>query len=93
MVKTRSFSCPNPGPELVRSLIGIIVAVLISASGAAAETLDDAVAAFNRQDYTTALQLLEPSADNNDLRAQFYLGMTYLLRTDESRDYAEDRAP
>jgi TPR repeat protein len=73
----------------VRFSTGIIVATLLSAIGATAGTLDDAVAAFNRQDFAVALQLLEPPADNNDPRAQFYLGMTYLLRTDESRDYAE----
>jgi TPR repeat protein len=28
-------------------------------------------------------------ADKNDPRAEFYLGMMYLLRTDESQDYAE----
>src|SRR6516162_557258 len=74
--------------RFARLSIGIVVAVLLSARGATAGTLDDAVAAFNRQDFAATSQLLEPLADKNDSRAQFYLGMTYLLRTDGSQDYA-----
>jgi TPR repeat protein len=67
----------------------MIVGLLLSASASAAGTLDDAMAAFNRQDFTGASQLLEPLAVKNDPRAQFYLGMIYLLRTDGRHDYAD----
>jgi TPR repeat protein len=44
-------------------------------AGAAAGTLDDGVAAYQRGDYAKAMRLLRPLADQGNPDAQFNLGM------------------
>jgi TPR repeat protein len=40
---------------------------------------EEAIAAYNRQDYASALQGLRPLADTGNVRAQFLLGFMYEL--------------
>lgn len=50
---------------------------------------EDAVAAYGKGDYTTALQLFRPLADNGRDDAQYYVGFIYLAGKGTTRDYAE----
>jgi TPR repeat protein len=61
----------------MRSLIVVIVAVLFSASSAFAGALEDANAAYDRNDYATAFQLLKPLAEHGDVTAQVRLSEMY----------------
>jgi len=62
--------------------------MLVAIGGAAtAGPLEDAVAAYQRGDYATALRLWHPLAEQGDADAQFHLGVMYesgqgLLRND-----------
>ena len=51
--------------------------------------LEDGYAAFARGDYTNALKLLKPLADQGNVGAQVQLGMMYEDGLGVSRDYAE----
>lgn len=56
---------------------GILLSVLALGAQAWAGPLDDAGAAYARGDYTTALQLYGPLADQGDASAQFVLSFMY----------------
>jgi hypothetical protein len=59
--------------KLLRALV-----MLVAIGGAAtAGPLEDAVAAYQRGDYATALRLWHPLAENGDADAQFHLGVMY----------------
>ena len=62
---------------VTRLLTGVVVAVLLSASGAIAGALEDGQAAYNRGDYATALQLFRPLAEHGSADAQMPLGTMY----------------
>ncbi len=51
--------------------------------------LEDAAAAYQKQDYTTALRLLRPLADQGDADAQFLLGSMYDYGRGVPQDYAQ----
>ena len=53
-----------------------VVALLFSAGSAWAD-YDDALAAYERGDYATALQEFRPLAEQGDAKAQFNLGFMY----------------
>ena len=55
----------------------LIAGFLASFGGAGAGPLDDWWAAYQRQDYATALQLVRPLADAGLAQAQFDLGYMY----------------
>jgi TPR repeat protein len=57
----------------------LLAALLMAVPGGAAiaEPFEDAVAALERDNYSTALQLLRPLAESGDPRAQYYLGKMY----------------
>jgi TPR repeat protein len=61
----------------MRSLTGVIVAVLLSAGSTFAGALEDAAAAYDRKDYATAFQLLKPLAEHGDVVAQVHLAEMY----------------
>jgi hypothetical protein len=71
------------------TLSGVIVAVLLSASGAFAGALEDAKAAFDRKDYATALRLFRPLAEQGNAEAQTALGTMYFRGYSVPRDEAE----
>jgi TPR repeat protein len=60
---------------VIRLLTGVFVAVLFSASSAFA---GDCFNAFMKPNYTEALRLCQPLAEQGDLRAQSVLGSMYL---------------
>lgn len=73
-----------------RMFIAAITALILAMgfTSAAAEPVDDAVAAANRGDNATALRLLRPLADRGDAAAQYHLGLMYANGKGVPRDYA-----
>jgi uncharacterized protein len=63
----------------VRSAFAIVVAaaLLLGSGLAEAATLKQGVAAFNRQNYMVAAQILTPYAERGNASAQAYLGFMY----------------
>lgn len=69
---------------LTRLLIAMFVA---SASmAAAAQGLDTARGAYEREDYDTAFKLYSPAAENADAEAQYRLGLMYKFGWGTDRD-------
>ena len=57
---------------------GLIVAALIlDSAGAFAGPLEDGMAAYNRGDYTPAIQLFRPLAAKGNAKAQHLIGVMY----------------
>ena len=54
-----------------------------------AEPLEDANAAYDKEDYVTALRLFRPLAEQGDTRAQFMLGGMYSSGQGVPLDYAK----
>jgi TPR repeat protein len=73
----------------MRFVTSSIIAILLSASSALAEAYEDGVAAYTREDYTTALRLFQPLAEQGDPRAQFNLGVIYELGQCVPQDNSE----
>ena len=57
--------------------VAAMLLLLSFAAPAAAGPLEDAAAAFNKRDYTTALRLIRPLAEQGDANAQYNLGVFY----------------
>ena len=70
-------------------VILLVLALTLSAAPVAADTYDDAKAAFNREDYETAVQLFRPLAEQGNARAQGILGSMYELGQGVPQDYVE----
>ena len=70
------------------ALVGVAVAVLLSGN-AIAWALEDCAAAYERQDYSAALQLCRPLAEHGDARAQLSLGGMYYNGQGVQQDYPE----
>jgi TPR repeat protein len=68
--------------------VGVAVAVLLSGN-AIAGALEDCSAAYKRQDYSAALQLCRPLAEQGDARAQLSLGGMYYNGQGVQQDYSE----
>ncbi len=71
-----------------RVLSAVTVAVLLPGN-AIAGALEDCAAAYERQDYSTALQLCRPLAEHGDARAQLSLGGMYYNGQGVQQDYPE----
>ena len=76
---------------LVTGLLGLVVVASVGvwlanthrtplppSTPVTAGTFEEALAAFNRSDYGTALRLFRPLADQGDVHAQYDLGLMYL---------------
>lgn len=74
-------------PALKHALAAIIL-VLSLVAPVTAGPLEDAVAAYDRGDYATALRLLRPLASQGNALAQTFLGMMY-YDGDVPQNYAE----
>ncbi len=74
--------------HISRISVGVAVAVLLSGA-AIAGALEDCRAAYERQDYATALQLCRPLAEGGDARAQLSLGGMYYNGQGVQRDFPE----
>jgi TPR repeat protein len=59
------------------ALIAIAMLLLLGSGFAEAATFRQGVAAFNRQDYMVAAQILAPYAERGEPTAQAYLGFMY----------------
>ena len=78
--------------QVLRYLLLSLVALVLSLSLAApvaAGPYEDAAAAYDRGDYTIALRLYRPPADQGDDKAQFNLGAFYEHGHGVPQDYAE----
>ena len=65
---------------MIRALIGIFAAVILTLSLAApapAASLEDAVAAYRKGDYANAMQIYRPLAEQGLAVAQFNVGLMY----------------
>ena len=70
---------------LKRILAGVVLSLMLTGA-AAAGPLEDALAAYQRGDYATAMRLLRPLAEQGDAKAQSNLGVRY----DEGRGVPQD---
>src|SRR5262245_33191412 len=64
----------------MRSLQHVLAAAILVLSivtSVWAGPFEEAIAAYNREDYASALQLLRPLAESGNVRAQFLLGFMY----------------
>ena len=64
-------------PLALRPIIVAILLILSLAAQVAAGPLEDAIVAYNRGDYVTALRLFQQSADQGSATAQFNVGTMY----------------
>jgi TPR repeat protein len=74
---------------VIRLLIGVFVAVLLSVSSIFAGAFEDAVAAYGQKDYSTALRLFQSLAEQGDAKAQVRLAFMYEAGEGVPKDYAE----
>jgi TPR repeat protein len=58
-------------------VLAVAILVLSMVTSVLAGPFEDALAAYNRQDYARAVQLLRPIAESGNVRAQFLLGFMY----------------
>ena len=63
-------------PKRIRSWFAAGAALLLSVH-VLADDFADALAAYDKHDYLTALQLFEPLAERGDMRAALFLGAAY----------------
>jgi TPR repeat protein len=75
--------------DLVKAALAVLVLSLSLAAPVAAGPFEDGVAAYEREDYATALRLLRPLAEQGEASAQFNLGFMYDLGQGVPQDYAE----
>jgi TPR repeat protein len=73
---------------LKRILVGVVGALTL-VGAAFAEPWEDAMAAYERDEYATALQLWRPLAEQGDADAQAHLGVMYEMGQGVPQDYAE----
>ena len=66
-----------------------LMLVAIGGAATAGPLLEDAVAAYQRGDYATALRLWHPPAEQGDAEAQFHLGVMYESSQGGQRNDAE----
>src|SRR5436190_1055289 len=77
---------------MTRALMGIFAAIILMlnlATPAAAASLEDAVAAYRKGDYTNALQLYRPLAEQGLAVAQFNVGLMYDMGQGVLQNYSE----
>ena len=67
-----------------------ICALSVGGAGAAyAGPLEDAAAAYKREDYATAMRLFRPLGDQGNAEVQYFLGQIYYEGRGVPQDYAE----
>ena len=75
--------------RVTQLLTGVVVPVLLAAGSAMAGAYEDGVAAYQQQDYATALRLFQPLADQGDVAAEFNLGSMYAYGEGVPRNFAQ----
>jgi TPR repeat protein len=72
----------------MRLLVGAVLAVVLAAAGqAAADPVEDSLAAIQRRDFAAAFKLIQPVAEAGNARAQYILGLLYLNGQGVTQDY------
>ena len=64
-------------PKPLQKLLCTIIASVVAVGPAAAGPLEDATAAYERNDDATAVRIIQPLADQGDVKAQRLLGLVY----------------
>jgi TPR repeat protein len=72
-----------------RAMLAALALALTLVAAAAAGPFEDALAAYNRRDFATALQLWQPLADQGNALAQYYLGHMHAGGYGVPQDHAE----
>lgn len=72
-----------------RFRFGLLIGVLMLGGGCSGPTVQDALAAYHKGDYATAISLFQPLAEDGDATAQVVLGVMYDNGQGVTRDYAE----
>ena len=67
----------------------LMVLTVMSNSIAIAGNLEDGIGAYKKSDYSQALELLRPIAENGNVAAQGILGRMYLRGEGVTQDYEE----
>src|SRR5271165_948087 len=76
-------------PVPARMLIGALMALLVTASTAVAGPFEEAKAAYEHDDYATALSLFRTLAGQGNADAQYNLGVMYENGQGAPQNYAE----
>ena len=82
------------GTTMGKVLATLLVAVMLTVGDdgiVRAGPLEDGLGAYKRGDYTTALRILRPLADQGSAEAQFWLGAMYEHGQGVAHDYREAR--
>ena len=61
----------------MRRILFAVILVVACATGAAADSYEDARSAIQRGDYAVAARVFRPFAEQGDAQAQFNLGVMY----------------
>ena len=77
------------GFAVLRGSLAVSLLTVAFAGIVIAGPFEDAVTAYGRGDYATALQLLRPLANQGDASAQYNLGVLYQQGQGVPQDYAE----
>jgi TPR repeat protein len=75
--------------KLLRATLTASLFLVAVAGAAVAGPFEDAVTAYVKGDYATALRLLRPLADQGDARAQYTLGFLYRTGQGVPQDYVQ----
>jgi TPR repeat protein len=82
------------GTTMGKAFATLLVALMLMIGGGGivhAGPLEDGVGAYKRGDYTTALRILRPLANQGNAEAQFWLGAMYEHGRGVAHDYREAR--
>jgi hypothetical protein len=82
---------PGRYAGLIRGTVTASLMLIAMGGTGAAGPYEDAVIAYRRGDYTTAMQLFRPLADDGREGAQYYLGFMYYNGKGVAQDYARGR--
>ena len=80
---------PGRYAGLIRGTVTASLMLIAMGGTGAAGPYEDAVIAYRRGDYTTAMQLFRPLADDGREGAQYYLGFMYYNGKGVAQDYTE----
>jgi TPR repeat protein len=75
--------------KLALTLLGAIIFAIAVVNIAAAGSYEEAMAAYERGDYVTAMRLLRPLAEQDNAYAQYKLGEMYDFGRGVPQNYAE----
>ncbi len=92
LVPRVSTDTSEPEQHVMKRIKAGLVALVLTTSfpvSAAAEPWGDGLTAYNRSDYSTALKLFRPLAEQDNPKAMFMLGAMFFNGEGVTQDYAE----